>query len=212
MAILHKAQLVPSKLDLLKAWLPSRAWFDGEAAGDSGAGIERVAAFRFDDPAGRVGVETVLVTQGRDVYHVPLTYRGAPLAGAEAHLVGTCEHSVLGKRWIYDAAADPVYATALAHAVLTGGTNADEIFAEDRRSRTPDCRAKGTGTASQAPAVNTRPSVKDGDPTVITSGGLTLTIVRVVDTAGVVPAWAEGRERLEAETGAHRFTLATAYI
>jgi hypothetical protein len=206
MAILHKAQIVPSKLELLRAWLPSRPWFDGAAAG-----LERVAAFRFDDPAGRAGVEALLVRDQR-LYHVPLTYRGAPLAGADAHLVGTCEHSVLGTRWVYDAAGDPVYATALAHAVLTGAGNAAEVFAEDKRVRTPDCVAKGTGTASQAPAVNTRPAVTDGDPTVIKAGGLTLTIARVVDTEGAVPSWAQGRERLEAETGEHRFTLATAYI
>ncbi|MFI5838733.1 hypothetical protein ACIA8K_03305 [Catenuloplanes sp. NPDC051500] len=207
MAILHKAQLVPSKLELLNGWLPSRPWFDGSAA----AGVERVAAFRFDDPAGRAGVEVLLV-RDQKIYHVPLTYRGAPLAGADAHLLGTSEHSVLGTRWIYDAAGDPVYATALAHAVLTGAGNAPEIFAEDRRERTPDCRARGTGTASQAPAVNTRPAVKDGDPTVITAGGLTLTIARVLDPEGAVPSWAEGQERLEAETAEHRFTLATAYI
>ena len=34
---------------------------------------------------------------------VPLTYRGAPLAGGEADLVGTTEHSALGTRWVYDA-------------------------------------------------------------------------------------------------------------
>jgi len=33
---------------------------------------------------------------------VPLTYRGAPLDGAEDALVGTTEHGVLGRRWVYD--------------------------------------------------------------------------------------------------------------
>ncbi|GAB7044801.1 MULTISPECIES: CG0192-related protein [Catenuloplanes] len=205
MAILHKARLVPTKLELLAAWLPGRSWF----AGQPDAAVERVAAFRFDDPAGAVGVETMLVRH-REVYHVPLTYRGAPLAGADEHLLGTMEHSVLGTRWIYDAAGDPVYATALAHAILTGAGQADEIV--DGVRRPSDCRARGTGTASQAPVVHARPAVRDGDPTVITAGGLTLTVARVVDVSGAVPAWAADRERLAAETGDVPFTLAAAHI
>jgi hypothetical protein len=43
-----------------------------------------VSAYRFDDPAGEVGIETLLVRRGAGpVLQVPLTYRGAPLAGAE---------------------------------------------------------------------------------------------------------------------------------
>ncbi|MDP9791663.1 hypothetical protein J2S43_000175 [Catenuloplanes nepalensis] len=208
MAILHKARLVPTKLDLLDVWLPGRSWY----AGSKDPGAERVAAFRFDDPAGAVGIETLLVRHRADgvVHQVPLTYREAPLAGADDHLLGTLEHSVLGTRWVYDAAGDPVYATALAHAILTGAGQADEMLEGVRRPS--DCRARGTGTASQAPAVNTRPVAKDGDPTVITAGGLTLTVVRVVETSGAVPWWAEGLERLEAETGGVPFTLASAHI
>ena len=69
--------------------------------------------FRLDDPAGEVGLEMILVRdsgQGNPVlYHVPLSYRGAELAGAEDYLLGTSEHGVLGTRWIYDAAGDPVW-------------------------------------------------------------------------------------------------------
>jgi hypothetical protein len=42
-------------------------------------------------------------------YLTPLTYRGAPAAGADGHLIGTTEHGVLGRRWVYDAAHDPVF-------------------------------------------------------------------------------------------------------
>ena len=93
MALLHRAELRPTKLDLLAAWLPSRRWFHGPA----GADIVRVAGFRFDDPAGEVGIETILVRLGDGVHQVPLTYRGAPLDGADDFLVGTTEHSVLGR-------------------------------------------------------------------------------------------------------------------
>ncbi|MEE3920756.1 hypothetical protein V2I01_28660 [Micromonospora sp. BRA006-A] len=37
--------------------MPGRQWFAGEA----GAPVSRVAAYRFDDPAGEVGIETLLV-------------------------------------------------------------------------------------------------------------------------------------------------------
>ena len=47
------------------------------------------------------------------VYQVPLTYRGAPLAGADGALVGTSEHGVLGTRWVYDAPHDPVFVAQL---------------------------------------------------------------------------------------------------
>lgn len=92
MAIIHRATLVPTKAELLSAWLT------GEP--------EVLGAFRYDDPAGEVGIEAFLVRVGDQVRHVPLTYRGAPYDGAT--LVGTMEHSVLGTRWVYDGTTDPV--------------------------------------------------------------------------------------------------------
>ena len=79
MALLHQAELVPTKLELLAAWLPGRPWYQ-EQAGE----LARTAAYRFDDPAGEVGIDTILVSAGDGpVYQVPLTYRGAPLDGAD---------------------------------------------------------------------------------------------------------------------------------
>jgi hypothetical protein len=97
--------LTPGKLELLAEWLPSQDWFTG----DVGGGLVRVAAARFVDPDGAVGIETMLVGAGDHVFHVPLTYRGAPLAGGEAFLIGEMEHSVLGPRWVYDGTGDQVY-------------------------------------------------------------------------------------------------------
>jgi hypothetical protein len=45
---------------------------------------------------------------GTTVYQLPLTYRGSALAGADGGLIGTSEHGVLGRRWIYDGVHDPV--------------------------------------------------------------------------------------------------------
>jgi hypothetical protein len=54
----------------------------------------------------------MLVTDGSGdratTYQVPMTYRAHALAGTGGALIGTAEHGVLGHRWIYDAARDPV--------------------------------------------------------------------------------------------------------
>src|SRR3712207_3862318 len=129
MAIIHRADLRPSKLELVGEWVLTRPW--GAAA--AGTELEQVAAYRFDDPAGEVGIETFVVRAGDVLLHVPLTYSGAPVREQEALLVGTTEHSVLGRRWVYDACADPVYVAALAGAVLTGAPQAEEWVVVDER-------------------------------------------------------------------------------
>lgn len=145
MALLHDATLVPSKRELIAAWLPRQPW---------AAGLPEVApigSFRFDDPAGEVGIDSTLLRSedGSVTVHVPLTYRDAPLAGADDHLVGTMEHSVLGTRWVYDGPADPVYVAGVTEAITSGGTGAEEYFEVDgvRRNREPSATAVGSGVA-----------------------------------------------------------------
>ncbi|WOC13590.1 maltokinase N-terminal cap-like domain-containing protein [Gordonia sp. MP11Mi] len=99
MAVIHDATLSPSKEELIHDFL------DGAGLGRGGR-VERLAAYRFDDPDGQVGIEAHLVACDGHVFHVPLTYRGAPLDGAKP--VGTMDHSVLGRRWVYAAPDDPV--------------------------------------------------------------------------------------------------------
>jgi maltokinase-like protein len=187
MALLHAtAEIRPTKLELLAAWLPSRTWYQGGVAD-----LERVAAFRFDDPAGAVGIETMLVRSGDGpVHQVPVTYRDAPLPDADAWLVGTTEHTLLGHRWAYDACADPVYAAALAHAILTGAGQADLIADVDghgrleRREPLMTVTASGTAGAGAPPAGPIR-RVLAGDPTTVETESLTLTILhRLPGTAG----------------------------
>lgn len=109
MAILHRATITPTKLDLIDGWL-------GDAlAGDDD--LRQVGSYRFDDPEGEVGIEAILVTRGGPVRHVVLTYRAAPVEGSADHLVTTMEHSVLGTRWVYDAAGDPVAIAAYRRAL-----------------------------------------------------------------------------------------------
>ncbi|WP_113716939.1 maltokinase N-terminal cap-like domain-containing protein [Arthrobacter dokdonensis] len=91
MAIVYKAELRPSKMELLAQWLPQQPWFSG----DSKAWV-RLGSFRCDDPDGEVGLETLLVGAGAGACQVPLSYRAAPLDGAAAFLVGTMDRSRCG--------------------------------------------------------------------------------------------------------------------
>jgi hypothetical protein len=128
MALLHKATLVPPKLDLVGAWAREQPWFEG----DKDAALTQVGNFRFDDPAGEVGLATLLVRVGDGpVVQLPVTYRDAPLAGAAASLIGTLEHSVLGTRWVYDGPGDPVFVAATTTAIVGGQHEAEMWIEED---------------------------------------------------------------------------------
>ncbi|WP_062996362.1 maltokinase N-terminal cap-like domain-containing protein [Nocardia mikamii] len=139
MAVVHHTTLEPGKLELLTPWLPTREWFTGTTPQ-----LHKAGGFRLDDPDGEVGIEHMLVVDTADaqqpVYHVPMTYRGAPLPGADAALIGTSEHGVLGTRWIYDAAHDPVALAQMA-ALLTGSAMAQDQNHSDARARTVEVSA-----------------------------------------------------------------------
>jgi hypothetical protein len=107
MATIHTGTtMAPTKLELLGDWLPRQSWY---LATRRPPALSRAGGFRLDDPAGEVGIEFMFVSDDEGTtYSVPMAYRGAPLPGAEEGLIGTSEHGVLGTRWIYDAAHDPV--------------------------------------------------------------------------------------------------------
>ena len=126
MAVLHHATITPTKAELIAGWAPSRPW--GPPSTDP---VSIVGSFRFDDPEGRVGLETHLVAAGDALFQVPLTYRDAPLAGAEDALITTTEHSVLGTRWVYDGLGDPVFVLMMAAFALTGQGEALNMFQSD---------------------------------------------------------------------------------
>lgn len=194
MALLHKAELQPTKLELLADWLPAQPWMPPATADDRqpAAPLERVAAFRFDDPDGEVGIETLLVQSGdAPIVQVPLTYRAAPLAGAEQWLIGTMHHSVLGQRWVYDASGDPVYATALATAILTGGGEAAQYYeVEGKRQPVPStAHVTGSGTAdARVDPIRALEVENERDTTVVRARAITLTILRMPTTASAVAA------------------------
>jgi hypothetical protein len=188
MGFVHaNAVITPSKQELFEAWLPSRSWAPGGGGGAGAGAVKRVGEYRFDDPAGEVGVETIVWRTPDDVLlQVPLTYRGAPLPGAEEHLLGTMEHTVLGRRWVYDGCADPVWAAAMVGTILSGGTQAQVVFERDGALVEAPARlpVRGSGSpAATVPEVTSVDSVSDEGPvTVVTAGPVTIRLARVVGT------------------------------
>jgi Maltokinase N-terminal cap domain len=184
-AFLHNATLVPTKLELLAAWVPTQPWWVGASAPNA-----IVGAYRFDDPDDQVGIETHLLDAGDGaVVQVPLTYRAAPLDGAEASLITTMQHSALGQRWVYDGCADPVYARALATAILTGGTQAELRVESDKGIVVlePVTRVAGSGTPGAAvPEIDAVTAAFDGTATtIIAPEAIELVVRRALDDATV---------------------------
>ena len=143
MAVIHHTTLTPTKLELLSAWLPGQPWYrDADQAPD----LARTGGFRLDDPGGAVGLEFMVVTDAATgaSYHVPLTYRDSELPGMGNGLIGTSQHGVLGRRWVYDGAYDPVLVAQLV-ALIRGATEPQA----QSESHTPD------------PAVTSGPTLAD---------------------------------------------------
>ncbi|WP_454051518.1 CG0192-related protein [Cellulomonas sp. Marseille-Q8402] len=167
MAIIHQATLVPTKAEVVAAWLPDQPWFDGPADV-----VRPVGAYRFDDPAGEVGIESHLLDVDGRLVHVPLTYRGAELPGARQWLLGTTEHSVLGTRWVYAAEGDPVYRAELTRVIREAGTQV-RMFV-----RTPE------GDVEREPTALVRGSGVGGG---VGDGAARVTVVRFPTAAPGVP-------------------------
>ncbi|MFC5216926.1 maltokinase N-terminal cap-like domain-containing protein [Streptomyces coerulescens] len=152
MAVIHHTTLKPTKLELLTAWLPTRPWCAGEGA----PRLAKAGGFRLDDPQGEVGIEFMVVSDDTGpepvCYLTPLTYRGAPLDGAEHALVGTMEHGVLGPRWAYDGCHDPVLAAQL-RALVEGRVQAQAQSVTDAVDREVTRSYTGPGLATEQGAV-----------------------------------------------------------
>jgi hypothetical protein len=151
MALFHRATVTPTKTQLIEAWAPTQPW------GPSGDGpIEVIGSFRFDDPNGRVGMETHLVKAGEVLFQVPLTYRDEPLVGGDAALISEMQHSALGKRWVYDGLRDPMFVTMFAGVAMTGqGEALGMVVYDDRWHVAPsNVRIHGGGWTQERVAVD----------------------------------------------------------
>ncbi|WP_377268902.1 1,4-alpha-glucan branching protein [Peterkaempfera sp. SMS 1(5)a] len=150
MAVIHRTTLTPGKLELLADWLPTRRWYLG---GEGGPLLTKAGGFRLDDPHGEVGIEFMAVTDesgSRPItYQVPLSYRGAPLDGAAHALIGTTEHGVLGRRWVYDGSRDPVLVAQLL-ALVVGEAEPQAQSTSDAPDPTVTRHFTGTGPLSPA--------------------------------------------------------------
>ncbi|MGW7541044.1 maltokinase N-terminal cap-like domain-containing protein [Streptomyces sp. NPDC054770] len=184
MALIHRTTLKPTKVELLAAWLPTRSWYHGSAAPEPA----RAGGFRLDDPEGEVGIEFMVVTEESGAYLVPLTYRGAPLGGAEHALVGTTEHGVLGPRWVYDGCHDPVL-TAELLALIEGRAEAQAQSITD----TPD-REVARSYAGEGPVTGLGAPVDTDESTefAVSDAGLVLRLQRVLTPGSTPPDGAVG--------------------
>ncbi|MGC2998009.1 maltokinase N-terminal cap-like domain-containing protein [Streptomyces sp. G35A] len=178
MAVIHRTTFKPTKLELLASWLPSRPWYHGAAE----PRLAKAGGFRLDDPEGEVGIEFMVVTDASGPepasYLVPLTYRGAPPDGAEHALIGTSEHGVLGRRWVYDGCHDPVLVAQLA-GLIEGRAEAQAQSLTDTPDREVTRAWAGEG------GVPTEFAVTDGEEGTALSaaGDTTLRVVRVLEPA-----------------------------
>lgn len=201
MAVVHHTTLKPSKLELLTSWLPTQPWYLGTG---SAPDLTKAGGFRLDDPDGEVGLEFMAVTDASGdrpvTYHVPLSYRGAPLEGSEHALVGNTEHGVLGRRWIYDGTHDPVLIAQL-FALITGKAQAQDQNASDAvdpsvtasftAAATTEASASGGSTALTLVDVVNEPHGTDALVATEATRHLTLTIHRVLQPqreSGPTPA------------------------
>ncbi|MGD7733063.1 maltokinase N-terminal cap-like domain-containing protein [Propionibacteriaceae bacterium G57] len=141
-SVIHpSAVLKPSKVELLKQWLPQQEWFTTDVAD-----LDVLERFRFVDPEGEVGLEVMLLTVGDDIFQVPLTYRGAPRDDADGDdLVGLIDHSVLGTRWVYDGMTDPVFLAELERVIRDADTSADKQAHGSDEVIPPSIDVRGTG-------------------------------------------------------------------
>jgi hypothetical protein len=129
------ATMRPSKLELLGPWLRRQPWFAGNHQ------LDVVGSFRFEDPDHRVGLDSMFIESNGGIYYVPVTWREAPLPGW-AQLIGESQHSVLGRRFCYDALTDPVFIEE-ATRVITQGDTHSEVHTTEGEVRTPSVEVYG---------------------------------------------------------------------
>lgn len=180
MAIIYQATLSPSKLELLTKYVEGVP----ALAEQTGEDLRLVGSYRFDDPAGEVGIETHILTSDSGVLlQIPVVYRNEALAGADASRMGTMQHSILGERFMYDACIDAVYIGELVRTILSGDVDAVQMV------ETPDgpvprdstVKVRGSGTFYEvAPPPDEVEAVRSGTETEVVIDGYAVTIPHVL--------------------------------
>jgi hypothetical protein len=182
MATIHRTTLTPTKLELLTDWLPGQPWYADRGREPE---LARAGGFRLDDPQGEVGIEFMVVTDGSDdqaaSYLTPMTYRASALAGADGALIGTTEHGVLGRRWVYDGIGDPVLIGQLV-ALIQGQAQPQMQSVSDTPDPTVTCVpvAAGTPAAVESAVAGDGPLGAELRVGTAGGGGLVITVNRVL--------------------------------
>ena len=165
---------------LLVRWLPRQRWMPGLGV-PAGAepditpqSVVRIAEVA-DDNAGTVQcLLVVLAVRGparRTRLCVPLTVRTVEDHALRPHLIGTVDDLLLGRTFVYDGAADPVFVLALADAIRDSRSSAVEGFVTQRAG--DELPAVPPGTATPEPAVPTAPEAAAGSDEATGSSDLT---------------------------------------
>ncbi len=176
MAIFHRATITPTKEELIAQWAPTQPW--GPSGGEE---FDVIGSYRFDDPDGRVGMESFLVRSGGVVFHVPLTYRDEPRIGADDALITEMHHSVLGARWVYDGLRDPLFLVMLAAVAMTGQGEALGMAVYDGRWFIAPSKVRihgGGWTQERVPVDGMETASVDGAEVTFTNERFELTVWR----------------------------------
>lgn len=105
-------------------------------------------------------------------------YRGAALQDAPGEaLIGTCEHGVLGTRWVYDGVHDPVVTaqlTALLHGEAVAQDQDQDQDQDESDTLDPTFTIQGTGPVAEPDVEVVRvlraAQAEEGAPTHLVAG------------------------------------------
>ncbi|MFB9776855.1 maltokinase N-terminal cap-like domain-containing protein [Brevibacterium otitidis] len=119
---------ISSELErLLSAWLPRQSWFpklETELGSDpdiTPMSVTRLFEWETGEGTVRGSQAIISVGDGRTLrrINVPLSFRTQENFALRGHLIGTIDDMTMGRCWVYDGCADPVFVVNYAHAAAT---------------------------------------------------------------------------------------------